>query len=142
MKIKDIINDKNQNVVTIQGDKKIIDAVEKLVSNKIGSLLVVDDSKKIIGIITERDILHENYRDYGSQAIVSEIMTKDIVIGNLEDEIDYVKDMMIKMRFRHMPIIEDKELVGLVSIGDILKSQLKDTTYECRYYKEFIEGRY
>ena len=142
MKIKDILKSSTKEVVTISGDKKIFDAIEKLVSNKIGSLLVIDDSKKIVGIITERDILHENFRDYGSTALISDIMTKDIVIGNLEDEIDYVKDMMINMRFRHMPILEEKELIGLVSIGDILKSQLKDTTFQCRYYKEYIEGRY
>ncbi len=142
MKIKDILKSSTKEVVTINGDKIIFDAVEKLVTNKIGSLLVIDDDQKITGIITERDILYENYVNYGSESKINDVMTKEIVIGNLEDDIDYVKDMMINKRIRHMPILEDNELMGMVSIGDILKSQLKDTTYQCRYYKEYIEGRY
>jgi len=142
MKIKDIIKSSTKEVVTINGDKLIFDAVEKLVTNKIGSLLVVDDDQKITGIITERDILYENYVNYGSESKINDVMTKEIVIGNLEDDIDYVKDMMINKRIRHMPILKNNELLGMVSIGDILKSQLKDTTFECRYYKEYIEGRY
>ncbi len=142
MKIKDILKSSTKKVVTINGDKIIFDAVEKLVTNKIGSLLVIDDDQKITGIITERDILYENYVNYGSESKINDVMTKEIVIGNLEDDIDYVKDMMINKRIRHMPILEDNELMGMVSIGDILKSQLKDTTFQCRYYKEYIEGRY
>ena len=69
-------------------------------------------------------------------------MTKDIIVASPDDDLDYVEAIMTENRIRHVPIIENKALAGIVSIGDLVKAQLKQTSVENRYLRDFIEGKY
>ena len=69
-------------------------------------------------------------------------MTKDVIIGTPDDELDYIMGIMTKNRIRHLPIIDNKKVIGMVSIGDIVKAQLKKSEYENHYLKEYIFERY
>lgn len=143
-KIKDLLSEKKGKVVTISPDGTLRDAVAQLTEYKIGSLMVATDSGDIKGIITERDmlrIIRDNESDFGMMK-VSEVMTTDLYVGLPEDDLDYAINMMTEFRFRHMPVMEGKKLIGLISIGDVVKSLNHARTFEVRHLRDYITGNY
>lgn len=143
-KIKDLLSEKNSKVVTISPDETLRNVVQQLTEYKIGSLLVVADSGDIKGIITERDMLRvirDNESDFATMK-VSEVMTKDLYVGLVDDDLDYVINMMTEFRFRHMPVLEGKNLIGLVSIGDVVKNLNQARKFEVRHLRDYITGNY
>ena len=144
MKVKDILKTKGPEVITIGEEKKIKDALTSLVKNNIGSLIVINGDGKIVWIITERDILNECHKNDGilGDHIVKDIMTKDLIIGEADDGIESVEAIMTENRVRHLPILSQKRLVGIISIGDVVKGQIQESKVENRYLKDYIEGKY
>ncbi len=142
MQVKDILKSKGPEVVTIGDEKNMSEAVGILVKHSIGALLVLNEKGKIVGIISERDILRENHKDYGSNPKVKDVMTKNVIIGDPEDELDYIEHVMIQNRIRHLPIISNKRLVGIISSGDVIKAQLNGVRVTNRYLQDYIENKY
>ncbi len=142
MKVKHILKNKGPEVFTIGEDKTIYDALRILVNNNIGVLLVLNASAKIVGIFSERDMIKEVYNnpDGFKDKLVKDIMTKKIIFVEPEDEMDYVESIMTENHIRHLPILDNNVLVGLISIGDIVKSQLSNTQFENKYLKDYISG--
>lgn len=142
MLLKDILSQKGGKVWSIKANQTIPEALEVLVSQKIGALLVFDETGEIVGIISERDIMREcHYHSSGWQSSpVNQVMTKNIVIGTPDDPVDYIMGIMTQNRVRHIPVLERKKLQGIISIGDVVKAQLKDSEYENRYLKEYLYG--
>lgn len=142
MKVKDILKHKGPQVFTIGEDKTIADAVQILSANKIGVLLVLSSEAKIVGIISERDIIRTlaNEPDSCLSRKVKEVMTRQVIVVEPEDDLEYVELVMTQNRCRHVPVIQNKVLVGLISIGDIVKSKLKETEIENKYLKDYISG--
>lgn len=144
MKVKDILSEKGINVISVHENKSVFEAMETFASHKVGSLLVLNDDNNPVGIIGARDVLMETLK--GCEEIketqVKSIMTKEIIVGTPEDEIETVQVIMTKNRIRHLPIIEGGKIAGLISIGDVVKAQLKDLHFENRYLKEFVSGKY
>lgn len=124
MKVRHVLAARRGPVVTIAPDALIRDAVEILVSKGIGSLVIVSDEGEVAGIITERDILRALADD---DAILEQpvhmAMVRSVIIGVPQDDIGIVAQTMLEKRVRHLPIVEDGRLVGIVSIGDVLKAQ-------------------
>lgn len=144
MKVKDILKTKGPEVITIFEEKTIEEAVEFLVRNRIGGLLVLDQAGKIAGIITERDILREsnrNYQELGTTKVKA-VMTREVIACAPEDDLEYIEQIMTEKRIRHLPVIDQKRLVGVISIGDVVKTLVSAKKVEIRYLKEYIEGRY
>ncbi len=142
MKVSDILAKKGPEVFTIAEDKTLAEALRLLVTNKIGVLIVIDHKAKLSGIISERDILtacHKQPMDYNNLN-VGDFMTRNVIIVEPDDSIDYVESIMTQNRFRHVPVIKDKVLVGLISIGDIVKTLLTETKEENKYLKDYIAG--
>ena len=144
MKVKDILKKKGPEVITIGSQKTIHDAINTLVKHRIGALIVLDETGRIIGIISERDILKESHKSFSTikETKIENVMTKNIIIGTPEDDLDYVECIMTENRIRHLPIIANKRLIGIISIGDILKTHLKEVEVENRYLKDYITGKY
>ena len=144
MKVKDILKSKGPEVVTIHDEKTVYEAMEVLVKNRIGSLLALDQKGNIVGILTERDILILSYEKYDvlKSIAVREVMTSDLCIGEPEDELDAVENLMTENRIRHLPILERKRLVGIISIGDVVKHQKKAGEFENRHLKDYIDSKY
>ena len=93
----------------------------------------------LLGIITERDLMREVHKDTDlRQARVEDVMTRKVVTGEPDQDVEYVMAEMTQGRFRHMPIIQDDTLVGIVSIGDIVKSKLQHVEEEVTQYKDFM----
>ena len=142
MKIKDILKTKGSKVWTIQANQKIHDAVHILITERIGALLVLDEKGGIAGIISERDIVRGCYHHTGglNTTLVSELMTKDIITTSPEDNIGDVMGLMTENRVRHIPVIENGKLAGIVSIGDVVKFLLEDSAHQIQSLKEYIHG--
>ncbi len=143
MKIKEIIQNASQPPVTINEAETVGEAMELLEKHKIGSLIVCDSSEKATGIITERDIFRLMCKfkcDITSKKI-SEHMSRRLVIGLPDDDINYIGQIMTQNHIRHIPIMdEEKNLCGIVSIGDILKAELEEAAVHARYLNEYITG--
>jgi len=124
MKIRTILATKGTKVVMIRPQQPLKDAARLLAEHNIGALVVVDEVGQLVGIISERDIIRAAARlENALSRSVSEVMTKEIIIGLPNDDLIAVVHAMTEKRFRHLPIMEQGEMVGIISMGDIVKSQ-------------------
>ena len=124
MNIASILARKGARVVTCRPQQAIREALGLLAEHNIGALVVVDERGAPVGIVSERDIVREAARDerlFGRA--VGEIMTRDVVVGVPEDAVRAVGHTMTERRIRHIPVLADGQLVGIVSIGDIVKAE-------------------
>jgi CBS domain-containing protein len=141
MQLRDILLHKGRRVFSCSPDDTLPHAVGCLVEHNIGSLVVLD-GEQMIGIITERDILQACESGGGSLAgrTVRDHMTIEPVIASLDDDIAYVMGIMTEQRIRHLPVVDGDELVGLVSIGDLVKAHHAEVSQENHYLKCYIQG--
>lgn len=144
MKVKDILAEKGTHVVTVNQEATVYEALQTFAANRVGSLLVLDEKGGIVGIVAVRDALMAVLRacDEIRTIKVKEIMTPKIIIGDPDDDLDSVEVIMTENRIRHLPIIKDNKLAGIISIGDVVKAQLKNIHVENRYLKDYILGKY
>lgn len=144
MKVKDILAEKGNRVITIDKTTGVIDAMSIFSAHRIGSLLIVDTSNNILGIIGARDVLMAvvNHFDELKTMTVESIMTTNLIVGTEDDSVDYIQALMTENRIRHVPIMNGKELKGMVSIGDVVKALLTETNVENRYLKDYIADKY
>jgi CBS domain-containing protein len=115
--------------------------MDLLISHNIGCLPVLDEGGKLVGIISDKDIfkkIHETKGDYHSLS-VGDVMSTAVIVGLPDDDITYIAGLMGKNWIRHVPIIENEQLIGLVSQRDIIKTQAKKTEIENRYLKLYLE---
>ncbi|HXU87739.1 MAG TPA: CBS domain-containing protein [Methylomirabilota bacterium] len=143
MKIREILAVKGQHVHTIGPDRSILDAVALLLEHGIGALLVRDAGDAVAGIISERDILRI-CRDRGAalgRIRIADVMTRDLVVCVPDDDVDYAMGIVTKNRVRHLPVLDGGRVVGMISIGDLVKARLDAAEYENRYLREYIEAR-
>jgi CBS domain-containing protein len=125
MKVSRILATKQTKIITIGADQEIRSAVHVLAEHKIGAVLVVNEAGKLIGILSERDIVRQAAQDEGVfSLLVSDVMTRNVRVGLPQDDMMSVAHTMTEARFRHLPIVDDNyDLVGMISIGDVMKAQ-------------------
>ena len=143
MKVKELIENKKGTLYTIDQHSTLVNAMESLITNKISCLPIIENNC-LIGIISDKDIfkaIYEN-RSHFDELSVHNFMEKDLIVGIMDDNIEYISNLMTKNRIRHIPIVDKKELIGLISIGDIVKAKEKDIQFENRYLKQYIDGSY
>lgn len=144
MTLQEILSNKGAAVHQIGPDETLAEVVRRLFAHGIGSLVVCDGdcNLRMLGIITERDILRAMALDDGSleQLKVRDFMTRDVVVGHPLDEVAKVMGLMTERRIRHLPVIEDDVLVGIVSIGDVVKIQHDQMVMENHYLKSYLNG--
>lgn len=135
MKIRDLLKIGNREIITIGPNQTVSDAVQKLSKHNRGSLPVVDEHDHLVGIITERDIVRKCFArvDSCDNVKVKEVMTKEVVIGTPDDDAEYAVMVMKQKRIRHLPIVENEKVVGMVSMRDLLDIQLENCKVEVRY---------
>ena len=139
MQVENILQSKGRAVTTVASGSTIAEAVELLNTKKIGAVVVVDDNK-VVGILSERDVVRHLGKDWGALASrpVSDVMTRAVVSVSRFASIADVMERMTEKRIRHMPIVENGELVGIVSIGDVVKRKIEETEQEATALKEYI----
>ena len=141
-RVADILGEKGSEVFKIDASATVFDAVKRMVEANVGSLLVTDGDN-IVGIVTERDYLRRvtlEGRDEKS-ARVREIMSSPLLYVTRDTSIDECMAVMTDRRIRHIPVLDDGDVVGIVSIGDVVKFQSKQQSFELKYLTEYITGR-
>ena len=141
MQLREILKTKGSNVLKIEPTASLADVVQKLVENRCGSL-VVCDGETMVGIISERDILIAvaEVNEPLDAITVQQRMTTDVVTGSPDDTVNNIMGLMSGKRIRHLPIMDDKKLAGLISIGDIVKAQYNQLSVENHYLKNYIQS--
>lgn len=142
MTVKRILDEKGRKVVTIALDKAVRDAAALLEENRIGAIVVLDDRQEIIGLLAERDVVAAVAR-YGAECLdrkVAEVMCRDVHTCHEEMEIEAVMEIMNSRRARHLPVARNGRLVGIVSIGDAVRSHIRAIEHETREIKAYIAG--
>jgi len=143
MQVRNLLNQKGRDVHTAAPQESVQAALDRMIENRVGSLLVLEEGR-VIGIVTERDVLRRGLGDVRKlrDQSVAEIMTREIVIATPEDSLQYLMGLMVRNRIRHVPVFEDGQLAGVVSIGDIIFALLEESEAANRYLHEYISGTY
>ena len=137
--VSKILDEKSGELLKIDGGASVIDAVRTMVGANVGSLLVTEDDE-IVGIVTERDYLRRvalEDRDE-NEAAVREIMSGPLVVVGLDTTVEECMALMTERRIRHLPVVDEERVVGLVSIGDLVKFQSKQQSFEIQYLTNYI----
>ena len=139
--VSEILDAKGHKVLRIDADATVLEAVKQMVAANVGSLLVID-SGEIAGIVTERDFLRRVAEDEGSdhQASVREIMSSPLIIVTPRTSVDECMALMTNRRIRHVPVVEDGEVTGIVSIGDVVKFKSREQSFEIQFLHEYISA--
>jgi CBS domain-containing protein len=137
-----ILKEKGQQVLTARPDATLRDVVAVLAQKKIGALVVSDDSKVPLGIISERDVIRALGATGGGALDdpVSRHMTERVITVGMDATIDEVMEIMNKGHFRHMPVVEDSKLAGIVSVSDIVKRHVDALHSEHQALRQYIGG--
>ena len=141
MLIKDVLHHKGHDVATISVTATSLEALDILNDMHIGSLIVTDSDGELVGILSERDIL-AHFRDVSDGIPVSRIMTpRDrVIVAHDGDTVEYAMSVMTEHRVRHLPVYEDDRLIGVVSIGDVMKAVSSDLKFETKLLEDYIAG--
>jgi CBS domain-containing protein len=124
MNVSRILAAKPAKLVTIGPSQTIRDALSLLANHDIGALIVTNELDELVGILSERDIVRRAVSENDIMALyVADVMTKNVIVGVPQDDLINVVHTMTERRFRHLPIVEGKRVLGIVSIGDVLKAQ-------------------
>ncbi|HTJ57578.1 MAG TPA: CBS domain-containing protein [Devosiaceae bacterium] len=140
MLVDAILQTKGSVVYTVSAAARVSDAVAMLNRHNIGAVLVVDGTGEVAGIISERDIVRLLGRDPAGALArpVSECMTTKIVTCTRDTPIAALMEQMTRFRIRHIPIVENGQLMGIVSIGDVVKRKIEETEQEAKALREYI----
>lgn len=140
MTVKAILDKKGHDVFTIGPNIKLSEAAAILAENRIGALVVTNGDRKIVGILSERDVVRVVGKE-GASALdktVREVMTPKVKICNESHTVNEVMQIMTNGRFRHLPVERDGYLFGIVSIGDVVKRRIEDVEREAEEIKAYI----
>jgi CBS domain-containing protein len=138
--VKAILEAKGHEVTTLGPNERLSEAVRLLAENRIGALVVTNGDRKIVGIISERDIVRMLGKD-GAAALdlsVRDVMTPKVNICNEHHTVNEVMEIMTRGRFRHLPVEKDGQLDGIISIGDVVKRRIEDFEREAEDIRSYI----
>jgi CBS domain-containing protein len=141
MIVKSILSAKGGNVLSIEPTATLETAVRTLAEHRIGALLVLGTDRRVIGILSERDIvrvLAERGAGVLSQPL-SQIMTRKVVTCTPSDTIGVIMERMTAGKFRHVPVIEQEQVIGIISIGDVVKYRLQEMEHEQAALRDYIQ---
>jgi len=141
MKTRDMLARKGCDVVTVTPHHSVLEAMRVLVEHQIGAVVVVEGGEPV-GILSERDVLRLGAEDPHrlESTRVGDAMTADLVVGLPDDRVDYVAAIMTRNRIRHLPILEEGRMLGIVSIGDVVNTLRHEVEADNRHLRNYIQG--
>ncbi len=133
-----------QKPVTITPSATVREALAKFCENNVGALLAVDDQGRLVGIVTHRDILGHCYEnlDMLDSRRIEDIMQKDVIVGDVDDRTTDVLTLMSSRHIRHLPVVEGERVVGILSVGDILRALYQQSEIKVRRLSDHLGGTY
>ena len=142
MIVRDLLNSKGKEIVSIDAASSVEDAIRSMNTRKISAIMVTDKGKTV-GIFTERDVVR-CYLTSGGKSFkdlkIGDFMIKDLMVAVPEDDLDNISAIMVEKNIRHLPVLENNKVVGMLSIRDIIQVQVKKLTSEIHYLKDYITG--
>ena len=142
MLIRDILKKKGSKTITTSKETKIVDIAHILTKEKIGAIIIIE-KEKVIGILSERDIVRGfTQKKSVRNTQVHELMTKNVITCSLEDNNEDLLTLMVTKKFRHLPVLEKNKLIGIVSIGDLVKDRTKRLKKEIDQLKSYVTKSY
>ncbi len=140
MLVRQVLSSKGGHVITIAPDASLSHAVALLAQKRIGATVVSEDGRAVAGILSERDIIRAVAQDGAGalEAPVSRFMTSNVVTCNMQADIDHLMRLMTDGKFRHVPVVEDGALAGIISIGDVVNARLGEIKAEQQALKDYI----
>ena len=144
MIVEQILNDKGREVVTLRADISLKDAAILMDERKIGAVVALDEDDRIVGVLSERDIVRQVAR-HGASALEMEVgsaMTRAVVTVHSETAIDEALQTMTDRRIRHLPVVHNDRLTGFVSIGDLVKWKIAETEAEAKAMKSYLSAQF
>jgi CBS domain-containing protein len=142
MSIKSILSTKGDNVVTIEPAATLEVAVNTLTKQRIGALVVLGPDRRVTGIVSERDIIRA-LAQHGADVLkqpIAQVMTRKVATCNQGETVATIMETMTNGRFRHIPVVEQDRLVGIISIGDVVKHRLKEMEQESAALRDYIQS--
>lgn len=140
MHVTTILKDKGRAVETARPDTKLMDVARKLAAKRIGAVVITDHDGVVAGIVSERDVVRA-LATGGIESIewpASRVMTRDVLTCAESDTIDHLMSTMTERRFRHLPVLTDDRLAGIVSIGDVVKHHIAEVEMEATAMRDYI----
>jgi len=141
MIVKNILAGKRGEVVTIEPTADLAAAVRLLTERHIGAVVVLGADHRVIGILSERDVVRA-LAERGATALsepIGQVMTRDVKTCSEDDSVEGLMARMTDGRFRHMPVVQQGKLVGIVSIGDVVKSRVEEIDHEAKALRDYIQ---
>lgn len=135
MRVADILRKKGSSVVTLPTAATVAQLLETLDDHKIGAVVVLDD-EQVVGVVSERDVVHHLRGGREQSTALSDVMSADVQSVSTRDDLDHLAVTMTEARLRHLPVIEDGALLGIISIGDVVKARLDALEAE----RDHLEG--
>jgi CBS domain-containing protein len=143
MQVRDVLKCKGGRVITIEETASVADAIGRLVQNNIGSLPVVNEDGTLVGVFSERDVLRlvHNRGERFSRERVGDVMTRNPITCSAEDDVDLVMGQMSERRIAKVPVTDEGRLVGIVSVGDVIKVMYERVNAENSHLMSYLYGQ-
>jgi CBS domain-containing protein len=142
MTVAAILDHKGHEIISARPDDRLAAIAELLTRHRIGAVLVRDAAGEVLGILSERDIVRA-IAAHGAAALTmtaSAVMTREVIFGSPSDSVDKVLSTMTEKRIRHLPVMHEGKLIGVVSIGDVVKRRIADVEEEADQLRQFVAG--
>lgn len=142
MNVAHILKIKGRGVVVDRPETPILDIVKDLAERRIGAVVIAEDDDRVVGIVSERDVMWA-IANRGADCLdepVSKIMTSNVMTCTEKDSTTRIMEIMTEGRFRHVPVVDDGKLVGIVSIGDVVKDHIAEVEMEANALKSYVAG--
>jgi len=141
VKISTILDNKGNDIYSISPESSLREMADEMLAKKIGSLVVTDKDSLLVGIITERDFLNivgKHAKDW-EDISVSDVMTKEVITANPEDTLEQVMSVMTQHHIRHIPVMGNNKILGILALGDIINALLAKSLFQNQLLKRYIK---
>lgn len=140
--VRHLLDAKGRHVISIAPDASVFDAIKLMADKSIGSLVVMDDDDKLLGIVTERDYARKVIIKGRSskETRVEEIMSTTVVTASSDHRVDECMESMTDRKIRHLPVVEDGQVIAMISIGDLVQAIIADQQEEIEHLEQYISG--
>ena len=140
--VKHLLDTKGRHIISILPDASVFDAIKLMADKSIGSLVVMDDDEKLLGIVTERDYARKVIVKGRSsrETRVEEIMTTEVMTAASDHRVDQCMELMTDLKIRHLPVVEVDLVLGMISIGDLVQAIIADQKEEIEHLEHYISG--
>lgn len=138
MKVRELLKKKGQSFITIVASQGVDDAIDKMVARRVGAVLV-EEHGEIVGVFTERDVLKCWAAGRRGQKIpIKDVMTRDLIVAQADDDMAYVMSIMTQKGVRHLPVVDKGKIISVLSIRDVVQAQVSSLEAEVHYLKDYI----